>query len=105
MHKETTTMNEFSKMIDQKRQIEKKARTNTHAFSEIVEEDIEATKGAQVLKLLGIKSPKTEKNLSRSIYFTPKALSNLDRATVEAGYPNRSKFLNAILENMYDESQ
>lgn len=96
-------MNEFAKMIDQKRQAEKETRTNTHAFSEIVEEDIESTKGSQVMKLLGIKSPTLQKNISRSIYFTPTALANLDRATKEANYPNRSKFLNAILENMYNE--
>lgn len=103
-HKETPIMNEFSQMISQKRQAEKETRANTHAFSEIVEEDIEATKGSQVLKLLGIKSPTPEKNISRSIYFTPRALANLDRATKEANYPNRSKFLNAILEKMYDEN-
>lgn len=91
-------------MINQRKKTQSEATAKSHAFSAIVEADLETSKGTQILKLLGIKSPTPEKNISRSIYFTPKALANLDRATKEANYPNRSRFLNAILENMYDES-
>lgn len=97
-------MNEFTQMMNKKKKVEQEKRLNSHAFSAIVEEDLEISKGSQVLKLLGITAPTTEKNVSRSIYFTPKALANLDRATKEANYPNRSKFLNAILENMYPDN-
>ncbi|MBM7317911.1 hypothetical protein HO929_02665 [Streptococcus suis] len=98
-------MNEFSQIIKDKQEAEKASRATTHAFSAVVEDELEEAKGTQVLKLLGIESPVEEKNVSKSIYFTPKALANLDRAVKEAGYPNRSRFINAILEKMYDHPQ
>lgn len=99
-------MNEFTQMMNQKKQVEKEQRAATHAFSTLVEEDVEESKGSQVLKLLGIvkKNAITEKSVSKSIYFTPKALANLERAVQESGYPNRSRFLNAILEKMYPDN-
>lgn len=97
-------MNEFAQMMKAKQQAEKEQRTSTHAFTAIVDEDLEENKSQQIMKLLGLEKPVVEKNVSKSIYFSQKALKNLDKATKEAGYPNRSKFLNALLERMYGDS-
>lgn len=96
-------MNEFAQMMKTKQKAEKTQRASTHAFSALVDEDLEENKSQQLMKLLGIETPIVEKNVSKSIYFSQKALRNLDKATKEAGYPNRSKFLNALLERMYGD--
>lgn len=98
-------MNEFTQMMQDKQQAHQAQRQLTPSFSALVDDDIEASKSRQVMKLLGIDKPQpiVEKNISKSIYFTPKALRHLDKATKESGYPNRSKFLNALLERMYTD--